>query len=144
MTDKKFYTCEYCFKEFEPKRRRVQKYCSNTCRSKAHHLRKTKDTQLPTEKSTGLTIPKDIPTPSKEKMSLAGVGNAAAGNITAEALKSLFTKESNKPATKGDLTKLIEKLNGRYHLITNMIPDRFGRHPYYDMVEGVLVYLRDN
>jgi len=142
MKDTEFYTCKYCYKEFEPKRRRVQKYCSDTCRSKAYHFRKTKEAQLSTNKSTGLAAPKDMPTPSKEKMSLAGVGNAALGNFAADSLKSLFTKESNKPATKGDLAQLLEKLNGRYHLITNMVPDPFGKLPYFDMVEGVLVYLK--
>ena len=143
MEDTKFYTCGYCYKEFEPKRRRVQKYCSDTCRSKAYHSRKTK-VQSPDSKSAEFTVPNDIPTPKRENMSMAGVGNAAAGTLAANAIKSLLTKESNKPATKGDLTQLLEKLNNRYHLVTNMQPNFRGEYPYYDLVDGVLVYLRVN
>jgi len=141
MTDREFYTCKYCFKEFEPKRRRVQKYCSNTCRSKAHHARQTKSHFLAT-KPTEVSVPNNMPSPSKKSMSMAGVGNAAAGTLAADAIKTLLTKESNKPATKGDLSQLLEKLNGRYHLINNMPPNFRGEYPYFDLVEGVVVYLK--
>jgi hypothetical protein len=143
MIDKEFYNCSYCFKEFEPKRRRVQKYCSNTCRSKAHHARKSKSF-LSTTKSGDISIPDNIPTPKKESMSMAGVGNATAGTLAAGAIKALLTKESNKPATKGDLTQLLEKMNGRYHLVKNMQPNFRSEYPFFDLVEGVLVYLPVN
>ncbi|WP_458626000.1 hypothetical protein [Winogradskyella sp. PC D3.3] len=139
MKNKQFYTCEYCYKEFEPKRRRVQKYCSDTCRSKAYHARKTK-TLIPIE-TNNITVPK-ISNPQKPKMSLGGVGNATAGTLAADAIKSLLTKASNKPATKGDLSQLVEKLNGRYHLVKNMNPNAFGQYPYFDLIEGVVVYLK--
>ena len=78
-----FYTCKYCYKEFDPKRRRVQKYCSNSCRSKAHHARKKTETKLPiisdsetkTEVSTLPTKPEKT---TVDSMSLAGTGNAFA------------------------------------------------------------------
>lgn len=140
MKDTKFYTCEYCYKEFEPKRRRVQKFCSNTCRSKAHHAKKT-STPV-TKKTDGLSVPNNLPKTTNEKMSATGIGNAAVGSLAADALKSLFTKEQNKPATKGDLALLLEKLNSRYHLITNLAPNALGRHPYFDVVEGVVVFLK--
>lgn len=139
MKDNKFYTCAYCFKDFEPKRRRVQRYCSNTCRSKAYHARKTESQVLTTPSSEVTT-----PTPQNENMSLAGVGNAAAGVLAANAIKNLLTKESNKPATKGDLTQLIEKLGSRYHLVKNLPPNALGQHPYFDMVEGVVVYMSNS
>ncbi|WCO00564.1 hypothetical protein [Psychroserpens ponticola] len=141
MEEKELYNCKYCFKEFEPKRRRVQVYCCNSCRSKAYHARKTKSQALAT-KSIEESLSNNTPTPSKEKMSTTGIGNAAVGTLAADALKALFTKEQNKPATKGDLTLLLEKLNSRYHLITNLAPNALGRHPYYDMVEGVVVYFK--
>lgn len=142
MKDKKFYICNYCYKEFEPKRRRVQRYCSNNCRSKAYHARKTN--ALTTSKSEDLAITNNDNNSQKETMSLAGVGNATAGTLAADAIKSLLTKESNKPATKGDLTQLLEKLNNRYHLVSNMPPNALGQYPYFDMVEGVIVYMRNN
>ncbi|SDH29973.1 hypothetical protein [Winogradskyella thalassocola] len=142
MKDRKFYTCEYCYKEFEPKRRRVQRYCSNTCRSKAYHARKT--SALVTTKSDKVSVLENSPETSIEKMSLPGVGNAAVGILAVDILKNIITKESNKPATKGDLTQLIENLNRRYHLIKNMAPNAFGQYPYFDLVEGVVVYLRSN
>ncbi|WP_405570221.1 hypothetical protein [Winogradskyella sp. Asnod2-B02-A] len=138
MKNLKFYTCEYCYKEFEPKRRRVQRYCSNTCRSKAYHARKTNT--LTTSKSEDIAITNNDNSSQKETMSLAGIGNATAGTLAADAIKSLLTKESNKPATKGDLTQLLEKLNGRYHLVKNMNPNIKGEYPYFDMVEGNVVY----
>ncbi|WP_047547277.1 hypothetical protein [Psychroserpens sp. Hel_I_66] len=141
MKDSEFYICKYCYQEFTPKRRRVQKFCSNTCRSKAHHARKTKKVSGIT-KSEKLSVPDNIPAPKKEGMSMAGVGNAATGTLAAQALTKLFTKESNKPATKGDLIQLVEKLNGRYHLITNMNPNFKGEYPYFDLVDGILIYIK--
>ena len=137
----RFYICEYCYKDFEPTRRRVQKYCSNTCRSKAHHARKTSDKKsLATkEKDTSVTLPElktQHPKTKIESMSLAGMGNAAAGNLAADAVKSLLTPIDNKPATKGDLKKLTEKLINRYHFVSNM-PQRYdGALPYFDIETG--------
>ncbi|MFI5283528.1 MAG: hypothetical protein ACHQ0J_10450 [Candidatus Dormibacterales bacterium] len=37
--------CEYCHTEFEPKRRRDAKYCSDNCRAKAAYERKVKEVQ---------------------------------------------------------------------------------------------------
>lgn len=140
------YSCQYCFKDFEPTRRRVQKYCSNTCRSKAFHARKTSDkiSLDPIQKDNSIKVPKLISPLSKtkiESMSLAGMGNAAAGNLAADAVKSIFTPIDNKPATKGDLKKLTEKLINRYHIISNM-PQRYdGALPYFDMETGQVIYL---
>ena len=136
MKDSKYYTCKYCFNDFEPKRRRVQKYCSNTCRSKAHHAKKsTKVTD--TNKVASI---KNSPTLHKEKMSIAGVGNATAGALVADGIKAIFTSEDNKNVTKGDFDMLIEKLNIRYHQIKNMKPNHLGQLPHFDFVDGVLVY----
>ena len=79
----KLYTCEYCYNEFEPTRRRVQKYCSNTCRSKAYHYRKAVPNTLPASQLKNENI-STTSTPSKTKtetISAAGIGNAAAGGV---------------------------------------------------------------
>lgn len=140
MKNLRYYICEYCVKEFEPQRRGVQKYCSNSCRSKAYHARqKLKINQRSTDLTLNGPITGNQSTP--EKMSIAGVGNAAAGTLAVDLVKNLLTKESSKPATKGDIKALIGKLQGRYHLVKNMPIDKFGRYAYFDMTNNVVVYL---
>ena len=34
------YTCQHCFKEFVPTRRRVHKFCSDSCRVSHHQCNK--------------------------------------------------------------------------------------------------------
>lgn len=142
MKDKKYYTCPYCFKEYEPKRRRVQVYCSNTCRAKAYHARKPKGfTTKATDPAVSLEEPPTLSSKIKiETVSAAGIGNATFGSLAADGIKALFTKEENKPATKGDLMKLAELINGRYHVIMNL-PKRFGKTPYFDMETNTIEYL---
>ena len=140
-----FYTCEYCYKEFAPKRRRVQKYCSNSCRSKAHHARKKTENKLATnpDKETKIEVATTPVLPKKTKveaMSLAGTGNAAAGSLLADGLKSMLTPIENKPATKADLEKLRKQIVNRYHKINNIPPRADGAQPYFDMYTGGVVY----
>jgi hypothetical protein len=139
--ESKYYTCKYCFKEFEPTRRRIQKYCSNTCRSKAYHARQV-NTPPTTKEIMEVHKSPNPPTNTKiESVSLAGIGNAAAGTIAADAFKSIFTTLDNKPATKGDLKKLAEQILGRYHFIINLSPRNDGSLPYYDIETNEVVYL---
>ncbi|MAX71247.1 MAG: hypothetical protein CMC76_09130 [Flavobacteriaceae bacterium] len=77
-------------------------------------------------------------------MSLAGIGNAATGTLLADTITKLLTSEKNKPATKGDLISIIEKLNARYHPIKNLPANHLGDYPYYDMQEGIVIYIRVN
>ncbi|WP_159020624.1 hypothetical protein [Algibacter sp. L3A6] len=136
-----FYTCEYCYKEFDPKRRRVQKYCSNSCRSKAHHARKKTDNTLATIPEEKQDIDATIPKKTKvDSMSLAGTGNAIAGVLAVDGIKALFTSTENKPATKGDLENLKKQIVNRYHKITNLQQRNDGALPYYDMYTGEVVY----
>ncbi|WP_338731506.1 hypothetical protein [Mangrovimonas cancribranchiae] len=143
MSGNKFYICGFCYEEYVPTRRGAQKYCSDTCRSKAYHHRKKAQHQEQTEKSP--TSFEDI-TPQKEqqvaveKMSFAGVGNAAAGQVLADGVKTFLTKKENRPATKKDINTMVSKIKGRYHLITNMSPKPNGQRPYYDMERKEVVY----
>ncbi|GAA4301169.1 hypothetical protein [Aestuariibaculum suncheonense] len=141
--ESRFYTCKYCFKEFEPKRRRVQKYCSDTCRNKAHHAKKVKNI-LPVLSEESLSVAKITQenTPKKETMSLAGVGNSTAGNLLANGITSLLTPEGKKAATKKDILELKSLIAGaRYFPVNNLSFDQFGRRPYYDIETQELVYL---
>jgi hypothetical protein len=72
-------------------------------------------------------------------MSFAGVGNAAAGTLAVEAIKSIFTSEENKPATKKDIQNLVNKFQ-RHLKVHNMNPNFNGQLPYFDIESGFLVY----
>lgn len=143
-TENYMYICDYCKIEYVPKRRRVQKFCSNSCRSKNDRLQKIiskENTQLVENTSTKI-----------ETMSVAGIGNAAAGTAVVEVVKAIFTKEENKAATKNDLKvlennvatkedfKKLENRIGRYHKILNIKPKLDGRKPFYDMDTNRFVY----
>lgn len=133
------YICEYCFKEYKPRRRHIQKYCSNTCRVKAFYqrhkgLKKVNDNLPATTKAE--------PKLSKEKISMAGVGNAAIANVATDVLKNIFIPEDSKPATKGDLKKLLAQFKERYEKVKNIAPRQDGSEAYYDNVEKRVVYLK--
>lgn len=129
------YICHYCRKDYVPKRRGVQKFCSNSCRVRTHQLKNKKPKV--TEVTTGNNTKTDKA--KIEQMSLAGVGNSLGGNLAAQGLISLFTKEENKPATKGDLATLASRLK-RYHQIKNLPPNHQGQIPNFDLYTGEIVY----
>ena len=131
VTEKYKYKCEYCSKKYVPKRRRKQKFCSNSCRSKNHRLKEI------TEKENKQLVEK-VKT-KIDTMSRAGVGNALVGSALVELGKSVFTSEENKAATKKDI-KNLEKKIGRYHRILNMKPRLDGKTPYFDMATLKVVY----
>ncbi|RSK39967.1 hypothetical protein [Mangrovimonas spongiae] len=145
MSENKFYICGFCYEEYVPTRRGAQKYCSDTCRSKAYHHRKKAQHQEQTEnKPTPLSSVTSQPLSQEkiavEKMSFAGVGNAALGQALAESTKTFLTKKENRPATKKDINTMVSKIKGRYHLITNMSPKPNGQRPYYDIERKEVVY----
>ncbi|GGZ67242.1 hypothetical protein [Algibacter mikhailovii] len=142
----KYYTCKYCYKEFIPKRRGVQVFCSNSCRSKNHHQKITAKKKLlntTTKNNTLVTVPEKSPPTDKgkiETMSLAGVGNSTAGNIIANKLQNAFTPLENRPATKGDLKMLANKITKRYHPVNNLPHRSDGALPYFDLQTNEIVY----
>lgn len=72
-------------------------------------------------------------------MSLAGIGNAAAGTVIVDTVKNMFTSEHNKPATKGDLLNLKNHLN-RYRRIKNMKLNLIEQKPFLDLETGLIIY----
>lgn len=78
------YICQYCSKEYKPNRRQKQKYCSNSCRTRAFAIRKLKGLNLPSAEN------KNAQEKKSETMSWAGVGNAAAGTIAVNLAASIF------------------------------------------------------
>lgn len=133
--------CHYCGEEYKPKRRGVQKYCSNSCRTGHWNERNKYKT-----KKDGNEIAKTEDTPSDdantkiESMSLPGVGNAFVGTAGYDILKSFLTNNLNKPATKKDIEELKTLLFNRYLPINNMEQDTLGRKPFYDIQTSALVY----
>jgi hypothetical protein len=130
------YKCQYCGKEYKPNRRQKQKYCSNSCRTRAFAIRKFKGLNLPSTENKNNVEKKS------ESMSWAGVGNAATGALAVNIATSLLTKEENKPATKKDLKEVKNLLLTRYHSINN-VPDKpDGSRPFYDLQTKSIVYLK--
>ncbi|MBT8317787.1 MAG: hypothetical protein HKP59_09165 [Lutibacter sp.] len=143
--EKHLYICEFCQKEFEPTRRKVQKFCSATCRSKNHHHKNkmTNSTSKPVLSDT-LNEPKKN---TIEKISISGVGNAALGTLAANTAtafaKEIFATENNKPATKKDIQELKDLINTRYFEVNNMSTDAFGNKPYFDLSTNKIVYYNE-
>lgn len=131
--EKHRYKCHYCGAKYIPKRRHVQKYCSNSCRVNAFKLRNKSEKNLP-------EVQKNKKQQTKDKMSWSGVGNAAAGVLATNLATSLFTKEENKPATKGDIQKLLNAEVNKIILIKNMPPRIDGARAYFDTNQQILIY----
>jgi hypothetical protein len=131
--DRYTYNCNYCGVEYTPRRRFKQKYCCNSCRVNAFTQRNKVKNNLP-------EIKKDEKTAIKDKMSWAGVGNAAAGTLATNLATSLFTREENKPATKGDIQRLINGGINKTILIKNIPPRMDGARAYFDTTQQILIY----
>lgn len=127
------YTCNYCQQDYIPKRRGVQKFCSPSCRVRSHQIKKESNEELSIIKTKSNSEILKV-----DKMSLAGVGNSVVGTLAVEGLKSLFTCEANKPATKSNIKNLERRFN-RYQEIkkTRNIQNQI---PYYDSVQKIVVY----
>jgi len=137
--------CQQCGELYIPTRKGVQKFCSSSCRSRFWFLKKQKKTtsskaqqnldKLFEQKNQELVEVKEQQPNRIEKMSISGVGNAAAGNLVADAVtsiaKNIFQSENSKPATKGDLEILQRQLNKRYSPVMN-VNNQLGKKAYYD------------
>ncbi|SNR80513.1 hypothetical protein SAMN04488009_0160 [Maribacter sedimenticola] len=75
-------------------------------------------------------------------MSAAGIGNAAAGALAADVVKNLITKNHDRPATKGDILALSQKIE-RFHRVLNIALGINGELPYFDMVTKKIVYFKN-
>ena len=133
------YTCEFCKTKFKPKRRKIQKFCSPTCRSKNHHHKN----RVSIDKSVATETIKEPSKIKVEEMSFAAVGNAATGVLIIQLLTKLLTKIENKPATKKDIQELENLVKKRCFLIQNMDRRYDGYLPYFAMETNSLIYLKD-
>lgn len=137
---KKTEICHHCNVDYIPNRRGVQKFCSNSCRSRFWYLKQNFESKETKVKNQLKVVEQKS---NIDKMSLAGVGNAATGVAVVEIAKNLFTSAENKPVTKKDLQELKAFIKGRYLLVNNAKKEAYGRFPYYDVVTGNVVYLNN-
>lgn len=133
---KYLYKCHYCGIKYLPKRRNKQKYCCNSCRVNAFNIRN----RAKSKPILNLEIGSKGKTDKGEKINMAGIGNAAIANVATEFAKNIFTKEENKPATKGDLKVLLNHNRQRYLPVTNAPQRNDGTKAFYDSVTKVVVY----
>ena len=144
------YICKYCHEQYIPKRRYSQKYCSNSCRSKAYHRRQIEKNKIDyTAAENNNTSTQPVVTPDEiiqqkkqyvEEMSVAGVKNVVAGTLIADLIKYIAQGNGNQPATKNDIATMMNQFQ-RYHLITNLPPRTFGKRPYFDFHTNKVIYL---
>lgn len=134
----KKYICHFCGNDYNPKRRHVQRFCCDSCRSKSH-IQKTKlNNVVKTEDNDQKTNSVKI-----EQISMAGISNAAIGTLAVNVVSNLFTNEGNKPATKNDITNLTKILKKRYHPIKNVPIRNDGASAFYDLQTQTFVYLKN-
>ena len=157
------YKCPLCHKEYPPTKRGRQIYCSTQCCKKAnYHKNKGKKVKsiLPSpyksftkkeEIIPSLEAEVLIPEPPKkteiEKVSGAGIANAALGSLLADGAKAtvkhVFGSRENQPATKNDTNELKKPITQRYFKIQNLNPRIDGAIPHFDMLTRSLVYFPD-
>ncbi|TCK68067.1 hypothetical protein DFQ05_1852 [Winogradskyella wandonensis] len=155
--DTKYYICNYCYQEYIPKRRHHQKYCSNSCRSKAYHIRQrnnnnnnnnepatatdagdvTKDLVKAQENSI---TQKDTKPNKTEAISAAGVGNAAIGALTADIFKAIVINKEDRPVTLKDIKALLGAKK-RYYKVNNLPMRLDNTHPIFDTETGEVLYV---
>ena len=137
--DNYLYQCHYCGDQYKPNRRHKQRFCSNSCRVNAFNLNKKKNSVLKSELKNELQNPVQI-----EKMSFAGIGNAAVGSLAVNTITKIFTKEENLPATKKDIRDIITIIKQRYFIVKNMIPKQDGSLPYFDILTNTIIYYNNS
>jgi hypothetical protein len=129
------YNCHYCGVQYTPKRRFKQKYCCNSCRVNAFTRRKRQKQNLPPVQKVNAST-------QIEKMSWPGIGNAAVGTLATNVVTNWLTKEENKPATKGDIQKLLVAKNQRFSLVKNMPIREDGAKPLFDNILHTIIYIK--
>lgn len=132
------YKCHYCGVEYLPKRRNKQKYCCNSCRVNAFNIRKKANSKSNLKVES---INKEK-TNKVEKISMAGIGNAAIANAITDFGKAVLINNENKPATKKDLKEFVRSLTSRYYPVKNAPIRNDGTSAYYDSKQKEVVYLK--
>ncbi|MBW2937515.1 hypothetical protein KXJ69_05325 [Aureisphaera sp. CAU 1614] len=131
--------CIQCGADYIPRRRGVQKFCSDTCRSRHWQLKQgipKKKKKKPLKKKKH-----SLQKYQKEKITFAGISNAAIGQTAVDLIKNIATPESKKPATKGDINELKSLIKGNLLPIKNMENNAFGKSPFYDVTNQIVIFI---
>ena len=134
------YNCKNCQKPYIPKRRGVQKYCSDSCRSRAYQLRKNLGLKKPTNQTDNKTD--GVKNESSSTINAASIMNAFIAAFGYDAIKGLLTPAGSKSVTRNDLNKLIDKIDQRYIPLRNVPMRDDGTYAFCDKKTESLVYLK--
>ena len=150
------YTCHYCKKKYVPKRRRINKFCSNSCRSGNWHLLNPKEMVVNVEREE-FRLPVETKPQKKEKLekkinkmrkelktnkpsTLIDFLTSTAGAFVGSKLERASLNEENKPLTKGDMMSLLSNMQ-RFQKVNNLPPNGFGQLPFIDVTTGNIEYI---
>lgn len=133
--------CKHCEKLYIPKRYGAQKYCSDSCRSRAYQLRKSVGLKKPSIQSKDKTEEVKNET-SPTTINAASIMNAFIAAFGYDAIKGLLTPAGSKSVTRNDLNKLIEKIDQRYIPLRNIPMKNDGTYAFCDKKTESLVYLK--
>lgn len=145
--------CLHCNDDYIPTRRGVQKFCSNSCRSRYWLLNQEKEEEVEIKKplksnpfdrkmvkkldKIDKSIKKVSGNKPKKEVTLAGTGESFFGAAAANAISHFLTN----PATKNDINELKTLIKGaRYFPVNNMGANEYNQLPYYDIETGNLIY----
>jgi len=133
------YICELCYKEYEPTKRGIQRFCSSQCRKKSHyHLKKNKS-NLPVIPKTSPILQSNNKKNEIERISLSGVGNSYLG-----ALGAMATIEAGKKFLSHQEPKKEENsINKRFIPVLNIPNGPRNGKPYFDLEKQHLIYEPD-
>ena len=133
----KKYICHFCGTYYDPKRRHVQRFCCNSCRSKSFIKNKNPNSVVKAEKSDDKENPLKI-----EKISIAGITNAAIGTLAVNVISNMVKSQGDMPATKNDIKNLTSIIKNRYQPIKNILTRADGAKAFYDLETQTYVYLK--
>lgn len=157
MQDKKethLYTCKYCKIEFKPTRRRVQKFCSDNCRSKNWFMIHSKDSPSPIAiKSNETKVllktkkkkkkkkgKKKKEKKSRQPTAFEAFFTSTAGTYVGNKIDRATIKEENRPLTKGDMMNILSNIQ-RFQKVNNLPLNELGQQPYIDIATGNIEYI---
>lgn len=145
MEETHLYTCKYCKIEFKPTRRRVQKYCSATCRSKQWHFANNKNSTPIASSSKELKAKnkkkkKKEAVKQKQPTTFEDILTSTLGAFVGNKIDRATIKEENKPFTKGDMMNILSNIQ-RFQKVNNSPPNEYGQQPFIDITTGNIVYI---
>jgi len=135
----RYCNCKHCNKLYIPRRYGAQKYCSNSCRSRAFQLRKAATIKEIKKDNRSESPDKQL---QQSKINIADISNAALGVAAYDLGKRVFTPSDKQPATRKDLNELIQKLEERYHPVHNAPKRNDGTFAFYDKQTKEVIYLK--